>query len=83
MITIPEILAKANPTMEELIYCLEMVKESGDVAVIKFDGERTENAYTVFISFPNRKDKGLLRSDDDELKKPLIKVLKGYFEGME
>jgi len=34
-----------NVTLEELIRCLEIVRQSGNVVVVKLDGERSENQY--------------------------------------
>ncbi|MBL0912282.1 MAG: hypothetical protein IBJ09_07905 [Bacteroidia bacterium] len=75
---INEILKKENPSVEELINCFESIKENGDIAVIKFDGERVENPYTVFISFPIIKQKEIIRADENDLKSALIKVLMRY-----
>lgn len=57
-----------------------MVKESGSVAVIKFDGQRVENQYTVFISFPEMNEKEMIRADESTLRKAMIKVLTTYAE---
>jgi hypothetical protein len=75
---IKNIVEKENPTVEELISCLEQVKQNGDVAMIKFDGERVENHYTVFISFPANKKQEMIRADERILSTALIKVLSQY-----
>lgn len=80
MNTINEILKKENPSIEDLIKCFEIVKENGDIAVIKFDGERLENQYTVFISFPIIKKREMIRSDESNLTKAMFKVLKEYYQ---
>ena len=80
MNNIKEILEKEDSSIEELINCFDQIKNNGDVAVIKFDGEREEDQYTVFITFPNRKDREMIRADESILKNALIKVLKDYTE---
>lgn len=77
---IKKIIDKQDPSFEELIDCFERIKTNGEVAVIKFDGERNEDEYTVFISFPNNKSE-MIRADESDLKKALIKVLTKYIEG--
>ncbi|MBV4357147.1 hypothetical protein [Pinibacter aurantiacus] len=76
---IKEIINKPDYSLEEIIGCFEKVKENGDVAVIKFDGERGENSYTVFVSFPTKK-RDMLRADENDLKTALLKVLSKYIE---
>lgn len=78
MKNITEILHKENPSIEELINCFEVVKNNGDVAVIKFDGERSENQYTIFISFSSKKARDMIRIDESDFKIALLKVLKAY-----
>jgi len=77
---IKEIIEKDNSTLEELINCFELVKENGDIAIIKFDGERKENVYTVFISFPPIKEREMIRADESNLRKALLKVLAVYIK---
>lgn len=78
---IREIIEKQDCSIEELIGCFEQVKKNGDVAIIKFDGERNENQYTIFITFPFVKKREMIRADVSDLKKGLIKVLIKYIEG--
>jgi len=75
---INEILKKENPSIEDLISCFEVVRKNGDIAMIKFDGERIEDQYTVFISFPPIKKREMIRSDENNLTIALLKVLKEY-----
>lgn len=82
MMEIKEILQKKNPSVETLISCFEKVRQHGNVGVIKFDGERAQAAYTVFISFPG-KETQLIRADEDDLKNALIKVLAVYVKTKE
>lgn len=82
MIEIKEILQKKNPSVEALISCFEKVRQHGNVGVIKFDGERAQAAYTVFISFPG-KETQLIRADEDELKNALTNVLTVYVKTAE
>lgn len=72
-----EIIEKQNPSLEELINCFEKIKLNGEVAVIKFDGERQSDGYTVFISFP-KGEREMIRADESDLKIALLKVLTRY-----
>lgn len=76
---IKEIIEKENSSFEELIDCFEKIKVNGEVIVIKLDGEREIDNYTVFISFPNNK-REMIRADENNLKKALVKVLAKYIE---
>ncbi len=77
---ISEILKKTNPSFEDLINCLEIIKKEGDVSVIKFDGARTDNSYTVFVTFAINKNKEIIRADENDLKRAIIKVLSEYIK---
>ncbi|MCO4294442.1 hypothetical protein NF867_16390 [Solitalea sp. MAHUQ-68] len=77
---IREVIIKHDPSIEELISCFECIKENGDVVVIKFDGERTLNQYTVFVTFPNDPTREMIRSDDSDLRTAFVKVLRLYLE---
>ena len=74
---IKEIIEKDSPTLEELLSCFEKIKLNGNVVVIKLDGERVTDEYTVFISFP-KINREMLRVDDNDLKIALLKVLNLY-----
>ncbi|HEY8937497.1 MAG TPA: hypothetical protein VIM65_19865 [Cyclobacteriaceae bacterium] len=76
---IKKVLNKENQSLEDLINCLETIKNIGHVAVIKFDGERVQNLYTVFITLSDKKGK-MIRVDGDNLKDSLIKSLKEYIK---
>ena len=78
MVEIKNILEKQSASFDDLLYCFEQVKENGDVAVIKLDGERSKNQYTVFISFPQDENKPMIRADSDDLKEALLSVLNHY-----
>ena len=71
---IKEIIQKENPSFDELICCFEKIKENGDIAAIKFDGQRDTDHYTVFITFPGNK-RDMIRADGADLKKSLVKVM--------
>ena len=74
-----ETLKHENPTIEDLLTCFDMVLQDGNVAMIKFDGERMEKSHTVMISFPGKKQNlGLIRNDGDNLKVMLTEVLQKY-----
>ncbi|WP_118973850.1 hypothetical protein [Taibaiella koreensis] len=72
-------IEKPNPSFEELILCFEEIRTNGDVAVIKFDGERDKDEYTVFVSFPRNK-REMIRVDGSDLKGTLKKILAEYIE---
>ena len=76
---IKKVLEQSSYSIEELIQCFETVKENGNVAVIKFDGERTTNQYTVFISFPST-ERQIIRSERSTLKEALENVLRAYIK---
>ncbi len=75
---IAEVLEQEILTIEDLINCFEQVKNDGNVAAIKFDGQRSSNKYTVFISFPTDTKRNTIRTDQDDLKSGLITVLRQY-----
>lgn len=79
MENIKKIVFKNHHTFEELIFCFEEIRANGNVAVIKFDGERQDNWYTVFVSFPDNK-RSMIRSDESDLKKALLNVLVKYVD---
>jgi hypothetical protein len=62
-------------TLAELLACFEQAKDRGDVAVIKLDGLRKENQYTVFITSPKGE---MIRADEATLKEAMYKVLVEY-----
>lgn len=74
---IKEVLGDKEQTIDNLIACVEKIKENGNVVVIKFDGERLENGYTIFISFPNN-EREMIRTDQSDLKIALVEILKQY-----
>lgn len=76
---IKKYIQKQDISLEELIQCLEKIKANGEVAVVKFDGERDKDGYTVFISFP-RGNREMIRTDESDLKMALVKVLTKYIE---
>lgn len=80
---IADVLKKDNPSFEDYINCFEQVKADGSVAVIKFDGEREANHYTVFISFPTESTRTTLRIDHDDLKQAMTIVLERYLSVQE
>lgn len=76
---IKRIIEKQDPSFEDLINCFERIKSYGEVAVIKFDGERDRYEYTVFVSFPDKK-REMIRVDESDLKRALVKVLTKYID---
>lgn len=72
-----EIIKNPNVTNGDLIDCFEKIKERGDVAMIKFDGERLSNNYTALITFPSGKH-DLIRSDSNTFKNAMLNVLREY-----
>jgi hypothetical protein len=78
MTFISDILNKKTPSYGDLILCFEHVRANGDIAVIKFDGERQSNQYTVFITFPIIKKREMIRVDGSNLENALISCLQQY-----
>jgi hypothetical protein len=74
---INKVLQGHNPSMEELINCFEEVRKNGDVVVMKFDGERASDQYTIFITFSQKK-KDMIRFDGDNLQSTILSVLGEY-----
>ena len=73
---IKQVISK-DSSLEELLMCFEAIKENRDVAIIKFDGEREYDHYTLLISFPNKK-RDMLRVDSNNLKEGMQNILKEY-----
>lgn len=78
MNAIRQILAQEACSIESLIYCMELVREEGNVAVIKLDGLRSGKQYTVFITPPNGNIDEIIRADEATLEAALRKVLAAY-----
>lgn len=64
-------------SMLEVMECFDLVRKRGDVFVVKVDGERDSDQYTVFI---NRigKAPAMLRADGDNLEGLVLDVTKKY-----
>ena len=67
-----------NPSMTDLIDCLDLVRKNGDVVVVKFDGEREQDFYTLFITFSQTKNKSMIRIDHSNLRDAILELLKRY-----
>ncbi|KUY30389.1 hypothetical protein ATB96_01730 [Elizabethkingia ursingii] len=67
-----------NPSMTDLIDCLDLVRKNGDVVVVKFDGEREQDFYTLFITFSLTKNKSMIRIDHSNLRDAILELLKRY-----
>lgn len=78
MKNIEKLLREDHPSIDDLIKCFEKIKDDGNVVVIKFDGERTDIQYTVFISFPVSLDRQIIRVDKSSLIEALKEVLTEY-----
>lgn len=75
------ILENTNRSISDFIECFEEVKKNGDVAIIKFDGERLKSGYTVIITFPdNDMKREIIRVDEGSLEKALLNALTRYVE---
>ena len=77
MIEIVEFL-KRQPSLEDLIYCLDLIRKNGNVVVIKLDGGRDRCFYTLFITFPGKSEKDMLRVDHSDLKEAILELLNLY-----
>lgn len=64
--------------MTDLIDCLDLVRKNGDVVVVKFDGEREQDFYTLFITFSLTKNKSMIRIDHSNLRDAILELLKRY-----
>jgi hypothetical protein len=80
---INQVLQKEDPSLEELLHCFETIKDNGDLGMIKFDGMRKDNHYTVWVGFPMETGKESFRLDGSDLKKTIMKVLARYLESYE
>ncbi|SHM01897.1 hypothetical protein [Chryseobacterium polytrichastri] len=67
-----------NPSMTDLIDCLDLVRKNGDIVVVKFDGEREQDFYTLFITFSLTKNKSMIRIDHSNLRDAILELLKRY-----
>lgn len=63
---------------EEQIKVLERIKDDGNIVLIKFDGERTENQVTVVIDFPPLSDKETIRLEGNDLNILLDSLINTY-----
>jgi hypothetical protein len=80
MESIRQLLHQETPSMEVLIEAFEQIARNGDMAFIKFDGQRLEYRYTILINFALEKGREMIRTDTDDLKKGLLHVLKQYVQ---
>ena len=78
---IHSVLSQDDCTLEDLVACLDHVMRDGNVAVVKFDGERVTEPYTMFISYPAAKgERDMIRVDGGDLKSGLRNLLAKYVE---
>lgn len=73
---IKKILNK-DSNLEELLMCFEAVRQNGDIAIIKFDGLRDKDFYTLMITFSNN-ERNMLRVDNSNLKEAMKNLLNQY-----
>jgi hypothetical protein len=73
-----QLINSNDVSLNDLIHCIELIKQNGDVVVIKFDGERGENQYTAFITFPKSIKREMIRADESTLREALMKIVKSY-----
>jgi hypothetical protein len=71
------ILNSGFHSLEDLISCLEYIKNKGDVCIIKMDGQRLKDKYTLLIIFKDE-NKEMIRVDNDNLISALIEILRLY-----
>lgn len=74
---IKKIINKKQATIDELFTCLEEIKKSGDIFILKMDGERENNQNTIMITFP-KSNKEMIRHDGESLKILIKKALSDY-----
>ena len=68
-----------NLNIVELLEYAEYIKSNGDIFIIKMDGERTSNEYTILIMSALKKFE-TIRSDDSSLENAMLKSFKIYFK---
>ncbi|MBO9633171.1 MAG: hypothetical protein J7578_08625 [Chitinophagaceae bacterium] len=73
------ILALEDPMLDELMNCFDEVMEAGHHAVIKWDGPRAQDRFTVMITIPGNPD-AVFRKDGDDLKLAMKRVLEMYIQ---
>jgi len=76
------IILKENNTIEGLINCFELIKQNKDIAIIKFDGERENDNYTIFITFSQSKNMQMIRTDCSDLKQGMNEILEKYIKDL-
>ena len=75
---INSILKDASADINDLINCLEEIKEAGNVVVIKFDGLRTSAQYTLFITPSINSGREIIRVDGQSLREVLLVALSKF-----
>lgn len=80
MSIIKSVIEALEPSYEQRMLCLEEIREDGNVVVVKLDGARKEDHYTVFVSFPKEPHGEIFRADESDLKAAIVKVLREYEE---
>lgn len=65
-------------TLDDLMNCFELIKDDGDIAMIKFDGPREIDHYTVVFIIQSLRE-GSVRIDDASLKSAAMKALTRYY----
>jgi len=78
---ISKFLKEDSMSSSQMLLCIEEVRETGNVFILKVDGERSENHYTVMITFPNSVYE-TIRCDDAELFAAVRSVLNDYYSVM-
>jgi hypothetical protein len=66
---------------DQIIEAFQMIGSRGDIVIIKNDGLRSENKYTVVISSPSEKFASI-RLDAESLEKAFSNCLNKYFESI-
>lgn len=77
---IKQTIGGTNPSIADLIKCIDLVKAHGNVVALKLDGLRAENQYTAFITFPPDQGREMIRADDNSIELALLRVLKSYVD---
>lgn len=72
-----ELIIKEILSADDILSIIRQVGENKDVILVKNDGIREENQYTVVIILSKKKDKSF-RCDDGSLTKAMKIVLKEY-----
>ncbi len=68
-----------NSSLEELFVFIDIIKNKGDLVLIKIDGERETDEITIVISYPSDLERDPIRHNGTKIRETLFKALHSYF----